>query len=142
MQRAAAVVGDEVGDVDERVDRTKADCLQPLLQPFRRRAVLDAAHETKRERRAQRMGLAEVELHRHRAGEFAFDRLRCAVLECADIGRGEIARDAVDARAIGAVRRQVDVDHRVVEAFVFGKARAERRVVGQLDDAVVVIGNL
>ena len=43
-----------VGDVDQRVDRAQADGLQPLLQPFRRRAVLDAAHQPQRERRAQR----------------------------------------------------------------------------------------
>ena len=118
VQRPAAVVGDEVGDVDQRVDRAKPDRLQPLLQPLRRRAVLDAAHEAQRERRAERMGLAEVELDRDRAGEFALDRLRRALLERADVGRGEIARDAVDAGAVGPVRRQVDVDHRIVEAGV------------------------
>ncbi len=125
VQRPAAVVGDEVGDVDQRVDRAKADRLQPLLQPLRRRAVLDAANEAQRERRAQRMGLAEVELDRDRAGEFALDRLRRALLERADVGRGEIAGDAVDAGAVGPVRRQVDVDHRVVEAVVL--AQSSRR---------------
>ena len=58
VQRPAAVVGDEVGDVDQRVDRAKPDRLEPLLQPVRRRAVLDAAHQAQRERRAERMGRA------------------------------------------------------------------------------------
>ena len=42
MQRAAAVEGDEVGDVDQRVDRPQADGGEPLLQPVGRGAVLDA----------------------------------------------------------------------------------------------------
>src|SRR5262245_31575791 len=45
MERAAAVVGNQIGDIDERVDRAKPDRLQPPLQPFGRTAVLDAAHE-------------------------------------------------------------------------------------------------
>ena len=125
VQRPAAVVGDEVGDVDQRVDRAKPDRLQPLLQPLRRRAVLDAAHEAQREGRAERMGLAEVELDRDRAGEFALDRLRRALLERADVGRGQIAGDAVDAGAVGPVRREVDVDHRIVEAGAL--AQSSRR---------------
>ena len=33
----------------------------------------------------------------------------------AEPGGGEVAGDAVDARGIGPVRRQVDLDHRIVE---------------------------
>ena len=54
MQRPGAVVGHEVGDIDQRVDRPQADRGQALLQPFRRRAVLDAAHQPQRESRTQR----------------------------------------------------------------------------------------
>ena len=50
VQRPAAVVGDEVGDVDQRVDRAQPDRGEPLLQPGRRRAVLDAAHQAQRRR--------------------------------------------------------------------------------------------
>jgi hypothetical protein len=49
VQRAAAIEGDVVGDVDQRVDGAQADRDQALLQPFRRRAVLHAAHEAQRE---------------------------------------------------------------------------------------------
>ena len=62
MQRTAAVEGHEVGDVDQRIDRAQADGREPLLQPLRRRAVLDAAHQAQREARAQRRRRAEVEL--------------------------------------------------------------------------------
>ena len=38
VQRAAEVEGEEVGDVDQRVDRAQADRDQPVLQPLRARA--------------------------------------------------------------------------------------------------------
>jgi hypothetical protein len=53
MQRPGAVVGHEVGDIDQRVDRAQADRGQTLLQPFRRWPVLDAAHQPQREAGAQ-----------------------------------------------------------------------------------------
>ncbi len=101
VQRPAAVVGDEVGDIDQRIDRAQPDRGQPLLQPVRRRAVLDAAHQAQREGRAQRGRRAEIERHLHRAGELAFDRLDRRVLELAHVGGGKIARDAVHAGAVG-----------------------------------------
>ena len=105
----------------------------PFLTPRTRRS----ANAGQSERR-----LAEVELHRDRAGEFALDRLRRALLERADVGGGEVARDAVDAGAVRPVRREVDVDHRIVEAGVLRIALADRRVGRQVDDAVVVVGDL
>ena len=51
MQRPGAVVGHEVGDVDQRVDWPQADRGEALLQPLRRRAVLDPAHQPQREAR-------------------------------------------------------------------------------------------
>ena len=52
MQRAGAVVGDVVGDIDQRVDGAKPDRLQPPLQPIGARPVLDAPHEPPGEDRA------------------------------------------------------------------------------------------
>ena len=63
-------------------------------------------------------------------------------LKRAHVGGGEIAGDAVDAGAVGAVGGEVDVDHRIVELRPFGVAHADRRVVRQVDDAVVIVGNL
>ena len=142
VQRPAAVVGDEVGDVDQRVDRAQPDRGEPALQPVGRRAVLHAAHEAQRERRAERRRRAEFERHLHRAGELALDRLDRRVLERAHVGGGKVARDAVHAGAVGTVRRQVDLDHRIVEARPLGVVRAERRVGRQVDDALVVVGDL
>ena len=85
---------------------------------------------------------AEIERHLHRARKLALDRLDRRVLERAHVGGGEIARDAVHAGAVGAVRRQVDLDHRVVEARPLGVVGAERRIGRQVDDALVVVGDL
>ena len=63
VQRPAAVEGDVVGDVDQRVDRPQPDRQQPLLQPFRRRPVVDAAHQPEREAAAERRRVAEIERH-------------------------------------------------------------------------------
>ena len=101
VQRPAAVEGDEVGDVDQRIDRPQPDRGQPLLQPIRRRPVLDAAHETQRERRTQRRRGAELERDVHRTGKLALDRLDRHILEFPHVGGGEVARDAVHAGAIG-----------------------------------------
>ena len=142
VQRPAAVVGDEIGDVDERVDRAQPDRGEPALQPVRGRAVLHAAHQAQRERRTQRGRRSEVERHRDRAGEAAGDRLDRGVLELAHVGGGEIAGDAVDAGAIGAVGREVDLDRGIVEPGPLRVAGADRGVGGQVDDALVVVGEL
>ena len=66
VQGPRAVEGDEVGDVDERVDGPEPDRAESPLQPFGRGAVLHAAHEPKRESRAKRR---LFDFHRHRAEE-------------------------------------------------------------------------
>ena len=143
VQRAAAVEGDVIGDVDKRADRSQADRAEPLLHPFGRRAVGDAAHETQGERRAKMpIGRGEIEMDGGRAVERPGERLRRRRLQAAQTRRGEIARDAGDAGRVGAVRRHRDVDDRVVEP---GKARisdADRRVLRELDDPLVIVAEL
>src|SRR6185437_15150385 len=85
---------------------------------------------------------AEVERHLHRTGELALHQLDRRIVEAAHIGGGEIAGDAVHGGAIGTVRRQVDLDHRIVETGPVRVAGADRRVLGQVDDAFVIVGNL
>ena len=143
MQWTAAVEGHIVGDVDERADRPEPDGAQTRLHPFRRRLVGDAAHQPQREGGAEmRVGRREIEANPGRAIEAAVECPGLRRPERAEAGRGEIARDAGDARRIGAVRRQRHVDHRIVEA---GEARvgdADRGVVRQLHDAVVIVAEL
>ena len=138
VQRPAAVEGDVVGDIDQRVDGAKPDGDQPLLQPVRRGAVLDAAHQPQTEGGAK---LGRVDLDLDRAGERALHRLRRVFLVVADIGGAEIAGDAVDAGAVGTVGRQVDLDHRIAEIGPFGVSDAHRRIGRQFDDAVMIVGD-
>ena len=141
MQRAAAVEGQVVGDIHKRVDRAQADALKAFAHPVGRRAVLDAAHEAQREsRRETPVFGAEVEGDADRAIERAFNRLDGFVLQHAEAGGGEVARDAVNAGGVGAVGRHVDVDDRLVKAGVVHVARADGRVGGQFDDAVMLVG--
>ncbi len=138
MQRPSAVEGDEVGDVDQRVDRPQADGREPLLQPVRRGAVLDAFHQAQAEGGAQ---FRRFNRDLDRAGERALHRLGRAVLEVADRRGAEVARDAVDAVAVRPVGREIDIDHRLADAGPVDVRLADRRVGRQLDDAVVVVGN-
>ena len=88
------------------------------------------------------VGGGEIEMDAGRAVERPGERLRRRRLQAAQTRRREIARDAGDAGRVGTVRRHGDVDDRIVEP---GEARvgdADRRVVGKLDDAVVIVAEL
>jgi hypothetical protein len=142
VQRAAAVVGHEVGDIDQGIDRPQADRNQTPLQPLRARTVLDAAHEAERKRGTERRGRPEIERDADRARERSRNRLDRRGFQCPHVRGREIARDAADAGAVGPIGGEVDLDHRVVEPGPRSVALADRRVRGQIDDAFVVVGNL
>ncbi len=139
MQRPGAVIGHEIGDIDQRIDRPQADRGEMFLQPFRRRPVLDATHQPQGETWTQR---GVLDRHLHRAGEFAFDRADRRIPKLAHVGGRKITGDAMHAGAILPVRRQVDFQHGIAEPGPFGVWRANRRVGRQLHDAVVIIGDL
>ncbi len=84
----------------------------------------------------------EIEAHAGRAVECAFMRFGLRRADLSKSRGGEIARDSRNAGGVGAVRRHCDVDDRVVEP---GEARVrnpDRRVVGQFDDALMVVAEL
>ena len=139
VQRPGAVVGDEVGDVDQGVDRAQADRAQPRLQPGRRGAVLHAADQPAGEGRA---GVRAVERgsrsgRGRRPGTGATDRS----FSVPTPGRGEVAGDAGDAQPVGPVRRHLEVDHRL-QAERLGGRRRPPAGLGQLQDAVGLLGGL
>ena len=143
MQRAAAVEGDVIGDVDERADRPQADRPQPLLHPLGRRAVGHAADEPQGEGRAEMPVLGrEIETHAGRAIERAFIGFGRGRLELSKSRRGEIARDSRDPRGVRTVRRHRDVDDRIVEPGEARVRNADWRVGGQFDDALMVVAEL
>src|SRR5262249_8875582 len=72
---------DEIGDIDERIDRSQPDGSEAALQPIRRRCVFDAAHEPQPEGRTERRRRAEIKRHLHRTWKLAFDRFDRPILE-------------------------------------------------------------
>jgi hypothetical protein len=80
--------------------------------------------------------------HRHRARALSCNGGNGLGLERAETGRRQIAGDAVDRGAVGPVRGEVDLDHRIVEAGVRRVGLADRRIRGQIDDALVVVRDL
>ena len=62
-------------------------------------------------------------------------------LQGADTGRRQIASDAAHAETIGAVRRDAELDDRIVETHDVSGLKADGRVIRQIDDPVVVFGD-
>ena len=60
-------------------------------------------------------------------------------LQRADAGGGKIARDAAHREAVAAVRRDADIDHRIVEAGPSRVRHADRCILRQIEDAGVVV---
>ena len=74
-----------------------------------------------------------------RALEAAGDRRVVERRKPADAGRRQVAGDAAHAEAVAPVGRDGDVDQRIVEAHQRRDGRTDWRVVGQLDDRVVLV---
>ncbi len=72
-----------------------------------------------------------------RVGASSDQRANRTLAQGAEASGGEIAGDAADAEAIGAVGRDRDVEHRILEPGISGIALADRRFGGKLDDPVV-----
>ena len=136
MQRTAEIDGEEIGDVDQRVDRPQTDRGQPVLQPLRARPV---AHVADGAAEDPWTGLGPVDLPARAAAERGRHLARLPRLQRADAGGGEIARDAAHGKAVAAVGRDADIDHRVVEPGPLRVGHADRRILRQVDDAGVVV---
>ncbi len=104
----------------------------------------DGPFLTPRTRRSAKAGQSSalIDRDRDRAGKLALDRLDRRFFELTHVGGGKIAGDAVHAGAVGAIRRQIDLDHRIVEAGPLRVIFADRRIVRQFDDAFVIVRDL
>ena len=139
MERAAAVIGDVIGDIDQGADGAQADGAQAGLHPVGARAVLQPAHQAQGEGRAQAVAAGKIEGDAGGAGKFPRDLLDRDVPVGADAGGGKIAGDAGNAEAVGAVGGDGDLDHRVVEAHQRRKWRAGGGIGLKLDDAAMFV---
>ena len=132
MQRPAQIDGEEIRHVDQRVDRPQSDRGQAVLQPLRTWRIAHALNGT-----PQYPGTRLGELYSpvRAAIDRGPDLRRPERLQGADPGGGEIAGDASDTETIATVRGDADVDDRVVQSGVRRIGYADRRILGQLDDA-------
>ncbi len=139
VQRAVQREGEEIGDIDQRRDRPQPDRLQPRLQPFGRGAILHAADRAGGKERAALFLEISVDADRDRRGELAADLRDLQRFQRAEAPGRQIAGKSAHAQPVRPVGGDLDLDHRVVQALVVDEAHANRRILGQLDDAVVVV---
>ena len=139
VQGAVHRVSEEVCDVDKGRDRAQADGFQTVGQPCRGGAVADAFDRATGEMRASSGFQTGVDMNRNRAVELAFDGRNDQGFQRPKATGGKVTGDAAHAQGVGAVGRDLDVDHRVVQPAIVDEAFAQWRVVGQFDDAVVVV---
>ncbi len=134
-------MGEEVGDIDQHGNRAQADCLQPLLQPFGRRAVLDATDQTTGKGRAACLCLRS-DGDADRVVELAGNRLAGQWLQGADALGCQITGNAVDAGTVATVRGQADLEHRIIQTGIFHIRGTDRCILWQVDDAVMLVRQL
>ena len=104
----------------------------------------EAPFFTPRDRPAEegRAAVRILDPDRHRAGEAALDLRHRERLQRADARRREVAGNAAHAHAVLAVGRDRHVEHRIVEPGIVGVGGADRRILGQLDDPVMIVAQL
>ena len=136
MQRPVDVEGQEIRDIDQCRNRPQPDRVEPLAQPARARPVFEAADMAAEK---QRTGFAVLDMDRDRRAEAALDGRRVERVQPPHAGRREIAGDAAHAEAIGAVRRHLDVENRIVETDEARIRGADRRVGRQFDDPGMIL---
>ena len=137
VQRPGPVVGDQVGDIDQGVDRAQTDGLEPGLQPGGGGTVLHAPDQPAREDAA---GLA-VHRDSDRAGELAGDRRHGQIAQGPKTSRRQVAGDAGNAQPVGPVGGDLEVDHRF-QTQGLGGGSSHRQAVVELQDAVGLLGGL
>ena len=143
MERLAEQEQDVVRHVDDVVDGALADRGEAFHHPVGRGPHLHAADDAGGIARAADAVLDgdvdvvlavfdEAELRGH---------FRQRIVPVLAIHRAHLARKARDGEAVGAVRRDFQVEHRVGHVEVLGDGLAHRRVVGEDPDAVVVLAD-
>ena len=139
VQRLAEFEHHVVGDVHEGADRTDAAAQQALLHPLGgRRLGVDAADDAAAVTRA---GFRRVEHDHPRVAMAGGHRLAGRQAERAAGEGGHLAGDAAEAQAVGAVGRQLDGEQGVVEGQVIAQIGADRRVLGQHQEAAALVGD-
>ena len=140
VQRLAEQEQDVVRHVDDVVDGALADGSKALDHPVGRRAHLHAADDAGGIARAAH---GVLDGHVDVVGAVV-DKLKLRghlvkrVFPIAAIHRAHLAREPHNREAVGAVRRDLQVEHRVGQLQVVGDGCAHRGVVGEDPDTLMV----
>ena len=127
-----------VGDVDDVVVRAHAQGVKALDHPVGRRADLHVAHDAGNVAVAQALvGNLDGKLVVGRAAGLGLDGGQLNVEIAAEDGAG-LAGHADHGQAVGAVGRNLAVEHGVARAHILGKRHAAGRILGQDHNAGVV----
>ena len=127
-----------VGDVDDVVVRAHAQGVEALDHPVGRRADLDVAHDAGNVAVTQALvGDLDGKLVVGRAAGLGLDGGQLDVEIAVEDGTG-LAGHTDHGQAVGAVGRDLAVEHGVARAHVLGKRHAAGRVLGQDHDARMV----
>ena len=127
-----------VGDVDDVVVRAHTQGVKALDHPVGRRADLDVAHDAGNVAVAQALvGNLDGKLVVGRAAGLGFDGGQLNVEIAIEDGAG-LAGHTDHRQAVGAVGRDLAVEHGITRAHVLGKRHAAGRILGQDHDAGVV----
>ena len=143
VQRAVAVIGEEVRDIDKERDRPQSNGAQLVLQPDGRRAVFDATDHAAVEHRTL---VQRVIVNRHgdRTGELPLYCCHIALFQLAQTTGRQIAGNPAHTQCIGAVGGNRDFDHGVDLGRVIFRQPVDETVAdiarGQLDNTVMFFG--
>ena len=142
VQRAVAIVGEKVGDIDQETDRAQANGAQRVLQPNGAWTVRDTLdHATTKHRATVQRVL--VDRDANVGPERRLDHINAAGFQLAQTTGCQIARDALNAQRVGAVWRDRDVDNGVDFGRIVRRQPVHKPVAnlarGQFDDAVVFL---
>ena len=127
-----------VGNIHYIVDGAQAGAGKAVLQPVRRRANFDAGDDRGGVARAEvRVGYSNLGEGVHRGAGFGIADVRHAHGLAGD--GADFPGDAEDGQAVAPVGGKFQLQKSVAQRFLQG--RANRRVVGQDDDALVLVAD-
>ncbi len=138
MHRLPELEQHVVGHIDDRADGSDAGATQVLAHPDRsRRAIVDTAEDASHELGA---GLGRIQMNREDIAMRRLDRLDPGPGQCRPRQCSDLARNTDDRHRVTAIRRDIQLQHAVIEPEVIPKRLTERRVLRQLEDAGRGIG--
>ena len=145
VQRAIAVVGEEVGHIDQKADRAQANGAQRILQPSRARTILHTFDHTSVKHRT---GVSRIIVngYRDRAWKCARDWLNRGRFHCSQPARCKVERDTAHTQRVRAIGCDRDLNHRInLARIILGQPihkRLSNLTRGQFDNAVMFVAQL